>query len=63
MMQEYANNYEFEKAQLIKDKIAMLENYQSKSAVVSPTINNVDVFSISIEEEFGYVNFLKVVKW
>ncbi len=61
MMQEYADNYEFEKAQLIKDKIAMLETYQSKSAVVSPTINNVDVFSISIEEEFGYVNFLKVV--
>ncbi len=57
----FSNDYEFEKAQQIKEKIDLLEKHQSKSAIVSPTINNVDIFSISVEEDFGYVNFLKVV--
>jgi excinuclease ABC subunit C len=60
-MQEYSNSWEFEKAQELKVKIDMLEKYQSKSAVVSPTIDNVDVFTIINEEKRAYVNFLKVV--
>ena len=47
--------------QLIKEKITLLEKYQSKSVVVSPTINDVDVFSIISDEKYGYVNYLKVI--
>ncbi|NCP46649.1 MAG: excinuclease ABC subunit C, partial [Flavobacteriales bacterium] len=52
---------EFEKAQLIKDKIQILEHYQSKSVVVSPTIHDVDVFSIVSDDNYGFVNYLKVI--
>jgi len=61
LMQEYAQGFQFEKAQQIKEKLDLLEKYQSKSTVVSPTINNVDVYSIATEENYGYVNYLKVV--
>ena len=61
LMKEYADNLQFEKAQQIKEKIEILEKYQSKSVVVSPTINDVDVFSIISDEKYGYVNYLKVI--
>jgi len=51
---------EFEKAQKIKEKINVLQNYQSKSTIVNPKINNVDVFSIFSNETHAYVNFLEV---
>ena len=51
-MREFSNNMHFEKAQEIKEKIAALENYQSKSTIVNPKINNVDVFTIISENEF-----------
>ncbi len=60
-MKELAAAFDFEKAQLVKDKIDMLERYQSKSTVVNPSINNVDVFSLAEDEQSAYVNFLKVV--
>ncbi len=60
-MMLHAGAYEFEKAQIIKEKLELLENYQSKSTVVNPRINNVDVFSIITDEKFAYVNFLRVV--
>ena len=59
-MKQYANQMEFEKAQRIKEKIDVLENYQVKSTVVNPKINNVDVFSIFSDETHAYVNFLQV---
>lgn len=59
-MKEHAENMEFEDAQRIKNKIDVLENYQSKSTVVNPRINNVDVFSIVTDEGYGYVNFLQL---
>jgi len=61
LMKSYSEKLEFEKAQLIKEKIQTLENYQSKSVVVSPTINDVDVFSIVSDESYGFVNYLKVI--
>jgi excinuclease ABC subunit C len=61
LLQEYVNEMEFEKAHIVKEKIDLLEKYQSKSTVVSPSITNVDVFSILTDEKNGYVNFLKVV--
>lgn len=59
-MKEYAADFQFEKAQIIKDKIETLEKYQSKSTIVNPSINNVDVFSLAEDEQSAYVNFLKV---
>ena len=59
-MKEHAERMEFEDAQRIKNKIDVLENYQSKSTVVNPKINNVDVFSIVTDEGYGYVNFLQL---
>ena len=55
-----ATQLRFEEAQQIKEKIDILENYQAKSTIVSTKINNVDVFSIVSDEEYGYVNFLQV---
>ena len=57
----FAENYEFEKAQKVKEKLGILENFQSKSVVVNPAIQNVDVFSIVTEENDAYINYLKVV--
>lgn len=61
-MLKFAEHYEFEKAQQIKDKLESLEKFQSRSVVVSPTIENADVFSIDTDEKSGYVNYLKIVK-
>ncbi|MDF2438809.1 MAG: excinuclease subunit [Bacteroidota bacterium] len=61
IMQEQVANMEFEKAQLTKEKIDLLEKFQSKSTVVHPTITNVDVYSIITDDRFGYVNFLKIM--
>lgn len=60
-MQHYAETLAFEKAQQIKEKLRVFEDYQGKSTVVSPNIENVDVFGIATDEKYAYVNFLKVV--
>ena len=59
-MKILAKSMEFEKAQRIKEKIEVLENYQVKSTIVNPKINNVDVFSIIDDETHAYVNFLQL---
>lgn len=59
-MKQYAENLQFEDAQRLKEKIEILENYQSKSTIVNPKINNVDVFSIVSDEDYAYVNFLQL---
>ncbi len=55
-----ASELKFEDAQRIKEKIDILQNYQSKSTVVNPKINNVDVFSVISDESYGYVNYLQI---
>ena len=59
-MEEHAMKMEYEEAQKIKEKLEILENYQSKSTIVNPKISNVDVFSIITDEQYGYVNFLQL---
>ncbi len=59
-MKLLADEMHFEEAQQIKDKIDVLENYQSKTTIVNPKINNVDVFSIIADDVFAYVNFLQL---
>ncbi len=60
LMKQYAESFEFEKAHVVKEKIELLDRFQSKSLVVNPSINNVDVFSIIEDEHYAYVNFVKV---
>ena len=59
-MHQLADNLKYEEAQKIKEKIAILENYQAKSTIVNPKISNVDVFSIVSDESYGYINFLQL---
>ena len=59
-MLDFSNKMEFEKAQSIKDKIDLLSNYQAKSTIVNPKINNVDVFTIISHETTAFVNYLKI---
>ena len=61
LMHGFAENMEFEKAQMVKEKIEILENYKSKSTIVNPNISNVDVISIVDEESLAWVNWLRVV--
>lgn len=59
-MQQLAADMKFEEAQQIKEKIEVLENYQSRSTVFNPRINNLDVFSVISDESMAYVNFIQV---
>ena len=59
-MNIFSKKLHFEKAQNIKEKIDILENYQSKSTVVSQKLNNVDVFSIISDSENAYINYLQI---
>ncbi|MCF8283498.1 MAG: excinuclease ABC subunit UvrC [Sphingobacteriales bacterium] len=61
-MNSFAANMNFESANIYKEKIETLENYQSKSTVVSTIIDNIDVFAISSDEKIAFVNYLKVNK-
>ena len=61
IMQQHAENLEFEKAQSLKEKLTAFEDYQGKSTVVSTSIRDLDVFCIATDEKRAYVNFLKVV--
>ena len=61
LMNSFAETLEFEKAQMVKEKIELLDRYQSKSTVVNPSIQNVDVFSIVSDENAAFVNYMKVM--
>jgi excinuclease ABC, C subunit len=61
-MLDHASRMEFEQAQKVKEKYDLLENYRSRSTVVSSTIHNVDVFSFVDDEEIFYVNYLRVME-
>ena len=60
-MADAAKEMRFEDAQRIKDKIAVLENYQSRSTVANPNLNNVEVYSIISDESAAFVNFLQIM--
>ncbi|MEJ6546098.1 MAG: excinuclease ABC subunit UvrC [Flavobacteriaceae bacterium] len=59
-MDRYASEEAFEMAHKVKEKLEVLAGYQSKSTIVSPKINNVDVFSIVSDQTHAYVNFLEL---
>jgi excinuclease ABC subunit C len=60
-MQMRVENLEFEKAQLVKEKLNALEDYQGKSTVASSKIKDVDVFAMETTDKMAFVNYLKVV--
>jgi excinuclease ABC subunit C len=61
-MMHYAEIWEFEKAQLIKEKIEILDSYRGKSIVVNPEISHCDVFSVEEENNNAFVNFMRIVE-
>jgi excinuclease ABC subunit C len=61
-MAEYSKELRFEEAKILKDKIDILTKFRSRSAVVSNTIKNVDVFAYTQDNDRCYVNYLKVVE-
>jgi excinuclease ABC subunit C len=60
VMTDLASEMHFEEAQKIKEKIEILENYQSRSTIINPKITNIDVFSIVSDESAAFINFLQI---
>ena len=61
-MKKHSEDFNFEDAERIKQKVEILNKFQSKSTIVNPSINNVDVFSIVDEDKYAIVNYLKITK-
>ncbi|REC73899.1 excinuclease ABC subunit C [Chryseobacterium elymi] len=59
-MMKMASNLKFEEAQIIKERLDILEDYQAKNTVVNPNIDDVDVFGMTSDEAAAYVNFFKI---
>ncbi len=60
LMQQHAENLEYEDAQNIKQKIDTIQRYQAKSTVVSPTIHAVDVITLVQDPKMAFVNYLVI---
>lgn len=59
-MTAFADSEEYEKADECKNKLKALENYQSKSMVVSSKIKDLDIYSIISDENYAYINFTQI---
>ncbi|WP_027388469.1 excinuclease ABC subunit UvrC [Chryseobacterium gregarium] len=59
-MTAYASNLRFEDAQIIKERLDILDDYQSRNTVVNPNIDDVDVFGMTSDETAAYINFFKI---
>ena len=59
-MQQLASEMKFEEAQKIKEKFLLIENYRSKSEVVSAILHNIDVFSIEEDDKTAFINYLHI---
>ena len=59
-LQEAAEELRFEDAEELKRKYMLLDSFCSKSEVVSHTINNVDVFTVTNDEKIAYINYMHV---
>ncbi len=60
-MLNLSSEMKFEEAQKIKDRYELLEHYKAKSIVVSPNLDNVDVFSFEEGEQSVYINYLHII--
>ena len=59
-MRQLSENLQFEEAQMIKEKYDVIENYRSRSTVVTTSLNNIDVFSFDENEKSAYINYLHI---
>ncbi len=59
-MSDLAAEMKFEEAQTVKERYMLIEQYRSKSEVVSATLHNIDVFAIEEEENSAYINYLHI---
>ena len=59
-MNEYAENMDFEKAQEFKEKIEMLSDYQSKSTIVNPKLDKLDVYGFAETDSMAFISYLKI---
>lgn len=59
-MMQMAEEMRFEEAEELKKKYLLINQYTAKSEVVSHTINNVDVFSITSDDKIAYINYIHV---
>lgn len=59
-IKEKAANLEFEAAAEIKKRYELIENFRTRSEVVSATLNNIDVFNIESDEKSAFINFLHI---
>ena len=59
-IKEKASNLEFEAAAEIKKRYDLIENFRTRSEVVSATLNNIDVFNIESDEKSAFINFLHI---
>ena len=59
-MQKLASELKFEEAQKVKLKYEAIENYRSKSTVVPPMLHNLDVFSITENDNSAYINYMHI---
>ncbi|HNQ11867.1 MAG TPA: excinuclease ABC subunit UvrC [Bacteroidia bacterium] len=59
-MDQYAASFEYEKAQIVKEKINILENYRSKSIVISQSIDELDVVMMISDEDISVANCLRL---
>ena len=59
-MAGFSKSLDFENAQKTKDQLSLLNNYQSKSLIVSSKINSVDVFTIVSDKKTAFINYLKI---
>ena len=59
-MKILSDEMRFEEAQKVKEKYLLIENYRSKSEVVSATLHNIDVFSIEKDDSSAYINYLHI---
>ena len=59
-MQQLASELRFEEAQKVKERYLAIENYRSKSTVVTPSLHNIDVFSFDENERSAYINYLHI---
>ena len=59
-MERYASQLKFEEAEAVKRKYLLLENYRAKSVIVSPTITNIDIYTLIRDDAAAYVNYMHV---
>ncbi len=60
-MRSLADGWQFEKAAQVKSAVEILASYRAKSTIVNPQLHNIDVFSYLDDEQYAYINYLRIM--